>query len=60
MIDAENFLHHDQAALRRALRIGAIGAERVFVGRGERELPAQVNLPLQKLIANLSVACGGY
>ena len=35
MIDAENLLHHHQPALRRALRIGAIGAEPVLVGGGE-------------------------
>src|ERR1700730_14743922 len=46
MIDAENFLHHDHAAFRRALRIGAIGAKRMFIGGGEIELLTQGNLPL--------------
>ena len=41
VIDAENLLHHDQAAFRRALRIGAIGAERMLVGGGEFELLTQ-------------------
>src|SRR5579885_3474003 len=45
MIDAENFLHHYHATLRLALRVGAIGAERVLVGSREGELLAQVNLP---------------
>ena len=46
VIDAENLLHHDQAALRRAFRIGAVGAERMLVGGGECELLAQWNLPV--------------
>src|ERR1019366_1178383 len=45
MVDAENFLHHDQPTLGRALRIGAVGAERMLVGGGEFELLTQGNLP---------------
>jgi hypothetical protein len=45
VVDAENLLHHDQPALRRALRIGAIGAERMLVGGREFELLTQGNLP---------------
>jgi hypothetical protein len=45
LIDAENFLKDDNAALRCAGRIGPIGAELEGVGRGERELLTQVNLP---------------
>ena len=45
MVDAENLLHHDQAAFRRAGRIGAIGAERVLVAGGECELLTQGSLP---------------
>jgi hypothetical protein len=35
LVDAEDFLDDDDATLRRALRIGAIGAELVAVGGGE-------------------------
>ena len=45
MIDSENFLHHHHAALRRARGIGAVGAERVLVGRGQSELLTQRCLP---------------
>ena len=45
MIDAENLLHDDHAALRLAGRIGAIGAERMRVRCGEVELLAQESLP---------------
>ena len=62
MVDAENLLHHDQAALRLALRIGAIGAERMLVGRGECELLTQWNLPLNANadLRKTSVAGGGF
>ena len=45
LVDAENFLNDDDAALRRARRIGAIGAELMAVGGGQCELLTQVNLP---------------
>ena len=45
VIDPENLLHHHHAALRRAGRIGAVSAERVFVGCGQSELLTQRNLP---------------
>jgi hypothetical protein len=44
MIDSENLLRDDHAALRRALRISAIGAELMLVGGGEREMLAQTFL----------------
>ena len=46
LVDAENLLDDDDAALRRAGRIGPIGAELEGVGRGERELLTQMNLPM--------------
>ena len=50
MIDAENLLHHDQPAFRRAGRIGAVGAERMLIGGGEFELLTQENLPLRSMM----------
>ena len=44
IVDPENFLHHDHAALAGPLRVGAIGAELMFVGGGQREMLAQVFL----------------
>ncbi len=46
LVDAENLLNDDDAALRRAGRIGAIGAKLEAVGRGEREMLTQVYLPM--------------
>ena len=57
MIDAENFLHHDQAALRRALRIGAIGTELMLVRGGEFKLLTQGNLPLHSIGYGCENAC---
>ena len=45
MVDAENLLDDHHAALRLALRIGAIGAELMLVVGGECELFAQWTLP---------------
>ena len=45
IVDSENLLDDDDAALRRALRIGAVGAEAVAVGGGEREMLAQGGPP---------------
>ena len=46
MIDAENLLDDDDAAFRRAGWIGPISTKLKAVGRGERELLAQWNLPM--------------
>ena len=46
MVDAENLLDDHHAALRRALRIGAIGAELMLVAGGECELLAQGKPPI--------------
>src|SRR5262245_9097571 len=45
MIDAENFLHDHHSAFWRACRIGAVGAQRMLVGRGQSELLTQRCLP---------------
>ena len=45
MVDSENFLHHHHSAFGRARGIGAVGAERVLVGRGQSELLTQRCLP---------------
>ncbi len=45
MIDPENLLHHHHAAPGLAGGIGAIGPERVLLGRGQGELLTQVCLP---------------
>ena len=44
-VDAENLLRDHHRALRLAGRIGAIGAERMIVGGGERKMLAQYLLP---------------
>jgi hypothetical protein len=45
MIDPEDFLHHHHAALGRTGRIGAIGTERMLVGRIQGKLLTQSCLP---------------
>ena len=45
VIDAENFLDHDHCALRRALRIGAVGAELEAVRRRERHILSHERYP---------------
>ncbi len=44
-VDAEYLLRDHHRALRLAGRVGAIGAERVAVAGGEREMLAQNGLP---------------
>src|SRR5262249_39057263 len=51
-VHAENFLNHHNAALGRARWIGAVGAERVFIGGGQGELLTQRNLPLSFVTKN--------
>jgi hypothetical protein len=45
IVNAENLLNDDDAALRRALRIGAIGPETVFIRGSEREMLTQDEPP---------------
>ena len=46
MIDAEDFLNDDDAALRRPARLGAIGTELETVGCDERKMLTQDDPPM--------------